>query len=144
MWDLFGALVPTVTGLFFLYRSYKLGVGTLTSPGAGFWPMIISALICVLGGVLVVQQVMRPEGRQIHLKALRRPGVGLLSALVYAYTVGWLGFITTTVLLLLFWVKVIGRRSWITAFLVAIPAVVIAYGLFGYWLNVPLPAGYLM
>lgn len=143
MWDIFGTLGPALTGLLFLVLSLRLGLGSLTAPGPGLWPFIISLLIIILAGGLFIGQLRRPDGRHIDLIALRKPLIGLASTVVYALALGWLGYMTTTLLLLLFWIRFIGKRSWRTAVLVAIPAVALSYGLFGYWLGVPLPSGLL-
>jgi uncharacterized BrkB/YihY/UPF0761 family membrane protein len=67
----------------------------------------------------------------------------LVALLLYAYVFVPLGFILSTVLLLIFLFKAVEPQRWSWAILGAIISTLAAYGVFHLWLRSPLPKGFL-
>jgi hypothetical protein len=62
---------------------------------------------------------------------------------LYAYAFGSLGFILSTVLLLIFLFKAVEPQRWSMAILGAILSVLTSYAVFQLWLGAQLPKGFL-
>lgn len=70
--------------------------------------------------------------------------IPVLSALfIYAYLFTPLGFILSTIFLLIFLFKAVEPQRWSWAILGAIVSTLAAYGVFRLWLNCQLPQGFL-
>ena len=67
----------------------------------------------------------------------------LVALMLYAYIFVPLGFILSTILLLIFLFKAVEPQRWSWAILGAIISTLAAYGLFHLWLKSPLPKGFL-
>jgi hypothetical protein len=63
----------------------------------------------------------------------------VVSLLAYAALLPMIGFEIPTVLLLFFWIKILGREGWRSAVTVSLVATAVVYGLFVLLLAVPLP-----
>ena len=61
----------------------------------------------------------------------------------YAFVVGFIGFILTTFLFLIIWMAVIERLRWRTIISISIGTTVGLYLIFSFFLEVPLPRGFL-
>ncbi len=122
-----------------------LGLGTLSDPGPGgmiFWIGLVMTALSL--GTLVVA-LRQPAGDALASlwQATRWwlvPYVVVLLAL-YAWLLPALGFITTTVLLLLLLFATIDRQSWIAPPLGAVLVTAAAYIVFHRLLGTQLPAG---
>jgi putative tricarboxylic transport membrane protein len=67
--------------------------------------------------------------------------MGLLAA--YGLALERLGFVLTTVLLILVWLRGLEGSRWREAITLAVAATVAVYGIFVRWLQVPVPMGVL-
>lgn len=143
MTDVLGALLPAAVGALFLVLSVRLGVGSVTQPGPGLWPFIVSLLITVLSGGLLVQALLRPVRGGVLVRGAGKPAAGFALVAAYALVMGRIGYLVSTVALLAVWIRFIGGRPWRTAVLVAVLAAAASYVVFRHWLGVPLPAGVL-
>ena len=147
--DIISSLFWLAMGIGVCYEAYRLELGTLRDPGSGFiffWVGII--MIGLSLGVLIraiKEKAIPGELKKVLWTEVRwRKIVVVLAALsLYAYFFTILGFILSTILLLIFLFKAIEPQSWTKAVLGAIITTFAAYGLFHLWLGVQLPRGLL-
>ncbi len=150
--DLGSAAFLLAFGLLAVFEARKLTLGTPGRPGPGFFPFSLGLALCGIS-VAPAARAWRPAdgappagaatAEQPEVSArLQWPKIvyTLLAMLVYAFLLDLLGFLATTVLLMLFLLRAIEPQRWPVAVGVSIASAVGAYGLFK-WLGVRLPPG---
>jgi len=150
--DLGSAIFLLAFGLLAVFEARKLTLGTPGRPGAGFFPFSLGLALCGISVALVARAWLLADGKAPAGAApVEQPEVSarlqwpkiiytLLAMLVYAFLLDLLGFLATTVLLLLFLLRTIEPQRWPVAVGVSVASAVGAYGLFK-WLGVRLPPG---
>ncbi len=144
-----------ISGFFWLFfsvlviiESYHLGLGTLHKPGPGFlffWVNIVLAVLSLI--VLIRAWVSKQEegpqpsifGTQNVLKII----LVMASLFVYALLMETIGFILVTLLLFIYLLGIIEKKSWFYTIFVSILVTVISYLIFETWLQSQLPKGLL-
>jgi hypothetical protein len=144
--DRLTSLVLAVFGLYIAFEGYRLGLGTLHKPKAGFLVFWVGMILAGLSIALFIQTFSPPVGKKKDLwKGVRwTAGLKLIGALlVYVLIFKWLGFILSTTLLLLFLFKALEPHRWATAFLFSIVTTILCYLIFGVFLELQFPEGVL-
>jgi putative tricarboxylic transport membrane protein len=133
------ALAFSVTAL---YESAKLPFGTVHSPGQGFFPWWISAVIFLLALFLLFQALTsrssvarEGSGRIAKVAAL------LVILAAYTFLLEPLGYPLCTFLLVLFMLRATDPQRWTVALGIAALTAVGSYVVFAIWLSIPLPRG---
>jgi putative tricarboxylic transport membrane protein len=125
-------------------ESYKLGLGTFNQPLPGFFPFITGAVLGILSAVqlwLNLSYSGKMEWMKISI-AWRRV-LSLFGALLaYAFIMEFLGFSLSTFLFVLFLIKGIEGKPWLTAGSAALGVAVFMHVVFRVWLQVQLPPGW--
>lgn len=120
-------------------------MGTLRHPGPGFLPFGLALVLACLALSLILSS--RSPGRSsLPFWAERtwvRPLLGVIIFLLYAFFLGYLGFIATTLLFLISWMWVIERIRWATILSISVGVTGVLYLIFEFFLEVPLPASFL-
>ncbi len=127
-----------------IWQAYRLPLGSLKNPGAGLFPFWISLILCGLG-VLSLMNLIVDRGRVKPVSwpmppAWKRIGFGLLFFTVYALILEPLGYVFSTILLMLLFSKIIFQKSWLQSALLGFLAVLASYSLFVWLLGMRLPA----
>lgn len=144
--ELAAAAVLLAFGLFAVTQARGLRFGTVAAPGPGFFPLCLSAALCVVGiGLLVRARRLAPAGAPAPRVAVRRFAVaGTLGALLaYALVLERLGFLLATFLLLGFFFKALQRQSWLVVVSGSLAGALLSWLVFKIWLGVNLPGGLL-
>lgn len=129
----FGLLVIAISG--------SLPFGTLSSPGAGFMPRILSVLMILFGATLVLRAgESRPFATLTWTDAKHAAMVVFITALAVA-GFEWLGFVTTNVLMMFALLVAIERRGIVPAAAYSLGVVIATDVLFVYVLKTPLETG---
>jgi putative tricarboxylic transport membrane protein len=142
---LIAAAVPLVVGAAALVNSIRLGVGTLTDPGAGLWPAGASSLMIIGSVILIITVRSIVDGERFSAAGLRTIGLSLVLIGVFLIMFGgfgsWpgTGFEWATLLTLALWLKIIGRESWLITATVSVGATVALHLLFIELLNANIP-----
>lgn len=146
--DQFSSLFWFILGIAVAYLSYRLGLGTLTSPGPGFLPFWCALILSVLSLVVFFHRTFtrtRGEVRGLgHLwEGVRWPRAICVLAAILAYSLLFtsLGYLLSTLALLLFLFKAIEPQKWTVAFGGAVLASLVSFVVFALWLDVQLPRG---
>jgi putative tricarboxylic transport membrane protein len=146
--DIISSLFWMAMGIGVCYGGYNLDLGTLHDPGSGFMFFWVGIIMIGLSlGILI--RAMKETAVAGELKILWTGIRGkkvisiLVALLLYAYVFVPLGFILSTILLLIFLFKAVEPQRWSWAILGAIISTLAAYGVFHLWLRSPLPKGFL-
>jgi putative tricarboxylic transport membrane protein len=132
------ALVVVVLGAAAGFLAYGYGLGSLRRPGPGLWPLVVSALIVVLGVVLLVAGRTLDDAEKFTRSSLLvlAGGATFLGLGVLLPTIG---FEIPSVLLGIVWLRFLGGESWRSTVVVSLATTAAFYVLFLYALKIPLP-----
>ena len=139
-----GALFWVASGLLACYGATRLGLGSVTEPGAGFiffW----SGLILVILSLIVFADAVRSPvdtAREMGEMNWTKIALVLLSLLLYAFFLERLGFVLTTFVLVSFLLGCVEETNWFRSLGVACAAALASYALFELWLKIRLPKGF--
>ena len=86
-----GALLVAI-GLFFGIQALSMEIGTTFRMGPGFFPLVLSAVLVLLGAIIFVQAT-RVEGEPIGAIAWRGMSFILPAPIIFGLTVRGLGFV---------------------------------------------------
>lgn len=131
--------------IYICYESLHLGFGYWRKPGAGFFPLWGGASLGVLSLFILFQSLKQKANDEESEEQASWRGIILcvISLVVYILFLERLGFIPTSFVFVLFYIKVIERKGWITAILTALAMAMASYGLFEICLQSQLPKGIL-
>jgi hypothetical protein len=140
------AAVLTAFGVAAVVAAGRLPVGSVTRPGAGFFPLgLAAALTLVSAGVLLASLRDRAAGgaatRAARAGGRARAAATLAALVVHALAMETLGFGAATFLLIAFLFRAIEPRPWPVALGGAAVTVMACHVLFRTWLVVKLPGG---
>jgi putative tricarboxylic transport membrane protein len=116
----------------------NLGVGSLTDPGPGLWPLIVSVVLVLTGAAVAVWP---GDGADVEVIG-REAGVvvvACLSLVAYTAVISTVGFELPTVLLIAFWLRFLGSEPWLTTAAVSLGVTAVVYVVFIVALGVALP-----
>ena len=120
--------------------SWGFGVGSPKSPGAGFWPLLIAAVMIGLG----LSLILRPTPNAMTAAGesrLGKFGISLGTLAFYVVALEPLGYLSATVAMLFVQLRWVESRSWKSSATIALLAAVISLIVFRVLLKVSLPEG---
>ena len=140
--DIGVAALTLIFGAAAAYESAKLPFGTVHSPGQGFFPWWVSAVIFLLA-LLLLFQALTSRSSVTREGSGRIAKVTLLLVILGAYTflLEPLGYPLSTFLLVLFMLRAIDTQRWAVALGMAAITSLGSYVVFAIWLSIPLPRG---
>jgi putative tricarboxylic transport membrane protein len=138
-------LILFLTGVVTAWGSVGLSMGSFRHPGSGFLPFGLSLILIVLSLILIFSRLGKGKISKPFWPdhAWLRPLLGVGILFIYAAVIGQLGFLLTTLLFLLVWMKVIEQLRWFRVISISIAVTASLYLIFGKLLEVPLPMGFL-
>lgn len=120
----------------------QMPIGSPTAPGPGLWPLTVSALLVLFGGLLVLTG--DHEGQERWGRNAFTVIGAIASLAVFIVLFSRMGFTVPAIVMTLLWLRVFGRERWRTAVPLAVAAPVLLYLLFDEFLGVRLPWDLLM
>jgi hypothetical protein len=135
-------------GAFFSVGSLKYGVGSLSEPGPGFFPLF-AGLMLSLSAIGHFAQLRSKSSIGTHRGNLwdgvrwGRGVVVVVGLLIYAFTVNFLGYIIATFLLMLVFFTLYDWKRWKVALIGSLAVIFVTHIVFSLWLKVQFPAGLL-
>lgn len=135
---LLGTTVVVLLGAALVRESLQLGVGTLSRPGSGLWPLIVSFTITV-AGLLLTLVILTRGVTPMELTGTRRALVLGGALVAYALLLPYLGYWVLTPLLVLGVSRIIAGHSWVRSVLYAVLAPLGVYLVFSFGFGVPMP-----
>ena len=146
--DIISGSFLLILGFFVIFNSACLDVGTLSDPGPGLIPLMPGIILSILAIALILRSCLHKKGSDNDKEAVAdglkcRPVVVITLAvmLAFALLLQYLGFVVTSILMMLFLFKVIGHHSWMRSILGATSSVGVCYMVFKVWLTVQFPNG---
>jgi len=146
--DLWSAIFWLMVGGFISIHSYRLGLGSLRNPGAGFlffWGGIFLGILSI--SIIVSSIASRKEDHpksslQVFENINWKKVTAVLTSLIlYGLLFERLGYLISTFLLFAFLLYSIETKRWFVVFFVAFLSSSLSYLLFSVWLQVRLPKG---
>ena len=141
--DSASALFWVVVGILACYGATRLGLGSVTEPGAGFIFFWSGVILVVLSLILFAQSRRNAEDTVDEAVQIdwAKIALVLLSLFLYGVFLERLGFALTTFILMSFFLGGIERTSWGRSLAVAGAAALTTYAIFELWLKIRLPKG---
>ena len=138
-----GTLFWIAVGLLTSYGATRLGVGSITDPGAGFIFFWSGLVLIVLSLIVFVDAARSFENTLRQMPEINWPKIVLVlfALLLYAFFLEKLGFVFTTFVLMSFLLGCIQGAGWFRSFAVAGAAALTSYAMFELWLKIRLPKG---
>jgi len=139
--DRVAGVVLALFGLFVIWESRALPLGSIREPGPGFLPVTLAVVLLCFGAVVVATGALSPRTRAFGWAEWRHAVAILATCAFAALAIERLGYRLTMLVALLFLLKVVERKGWV---LTAAFAFGIAFGtfyLFDTVLRVLLPRG---
>lgn len=129
--------------LFICLDSYRIDLGTLSSPGPGLFPFGAGLILGILSLIIILQSSAKEEPGGTEGTGKYKIVLVLIALITYGLVLEWMGFIITTFGLLIFLLKVIVPQSWTRVLITAFLSSLCSYLLFEVWLKAQLPKGFL-
>ena len=142
-WERIAAAILTFIGLAAAAIAFDMGFGDFNHPGPGFFPFWLSLILALVSFVYFLANL----GADSHRVSLWekhtwvRPSLAAVVMFLFALSMGWIGFFSSTFLLFLAWLIFIEREKWLTVVLVSTLGTACLYLAFTVFLQVPLPKG---
>jgi hypothetical protein len=136
--NLIAAAVVVILGGAAIAGSLALGAGSPSEPGPGTWPLIIGAVLVVLGLALAVRARDTGEAERFTRSGLL-VAAAVASMIAFVAVIATIGFEIPTLLLAFVWLRFLGHESWRTSIFTSVGIVVVFYALFVGALDVTIP-----
>jgi putative tricarboxylic transport membrane protein len=123
--------------------SWRFDIGSVRLPGPGFWPFLIAVSMLGLGAALVLRPAPAPAGAAEAPSRWRNFWIGMGTLVFYVLALEPVGYLLTTLLVLLVQFRFVEERPWRGSLVTAVVAAAVSLVLFRTLLKVPLPLGIL-
>ncbi|MFC5703732.1 tripartite tricarboxylate transporter TctB family protein [Cohnella faecalis] len=142
-------LLTLALGVFFLYQSLKLELGSWNEPGPGLWPLLLSLLVLTASFVLLIGNSEGGAGSEKKpfaalLRDSRLPLAAIASLVLFIVLSRYAGLTLAGGIMLLAWLRLLGKEKWTTSIVVAAGLTALCHVLFAVALQVPLPEDWLL
>ena len=137
------ALITTLGGMAIMYYAWHtLKIGSIHVPDAGFLPFLCGVGLAILGivWILILQWTKERKNENSAEKRLwHRPLLSLALMVLYGLAMEVVGYISSTLVFMVAWEKIIEREKWIKTMVISLLGTLAMYALFVYFLKVPIP-----
>ena len=141
--DRWAGLFFILFSLYVCFESWRLGVGSLFRPGAGFFPFCSSLLLGALSLTVALSAFHGKVEKAEPWVDMGNTVTVSLAVLGFALLLIPLGFVVTTLLFILFLLRAVERRGWLFSAVAALFISGVFYAVFGVWLGAQFPPGVL-
>ena len=127
-------------------ESYKIGLGSFNAPKPGLFPLLIGLLLGTLAMFRLFIDILsktRTDNLNIVIIPLKRMSFLIISLLLYGLFMDKIGFNIATFVLVVFLLKVIESKSWLTTISIATGMTISIHLIFRIWLGIQLPKGFM-
>ena len=141
--DLATAAILMLLGGVVLFDAVRIGIGWGTDgPKSGFFPFWLAALMVLTCGVIVLQAVDRASEKPfVTREQLGRVLKVLWPAAGMVVLTQILGLYVASALYLGFYMRWVGRHSWLAVVVLSIGIPLVTFLVFEKWFLVPMPKG---
>jgi hypothetical protein len=145
-YDLWSSAVLLAFALAYGWEAKNLGISNLRNPGPGFFPVVLGSILGLLALFLMCTTIFQRKTEEPF------PGIWyglrwhktilvLVSLTIYVFLLEPLGYLFSTLLLMIYLFKGIEPQKWWVALVGAILSSTVTYVLFKVFLQVQLPQG---
>jgi putative tricarboxylic transport membrane protein len=125
-----------------IFDSLRLGIGWGTDgPKSGFFPFWLALILVVCCAIICVQEGRRASGAFVEREKFKPVLKVLWPAVVAVGLMEWLGLYVASALYLGFYMRWVGRHSWILVVVLSVGIPVATFLIFEQWFLVPMPKG---
>jgi hypothetical protein len=139
------AAVIVVFGLVIVVDSYRVGARWgEDGPMPGYFPFYVGLLICISGAMVLFRGVRNralADESFVSRDELKKVLVVLVPSIVYAAVIAYLGFYVASILFIAYFMRQLGKYSWLMVVSVPVGVMVAFFLTFEIWFAVPLPKG---
>ncbi len=141
--DLITASVLMLLGGVVLFDAVRLGIGWGTDgPKSGFFPFWLATIMVLTCCAILVQAARRASERPFVTRAQLRPVLKVLwPATGMVLLTQFVGLYVASALYLGFYMRWVGRHSWLAVITLSIGIPVATFLVFEKWFLVPMPKG---
>jgi putative tricarboxylic transport membrane protein len=140
--DRISGIVVLLLGAAILWQGRHLTTGSLRSPGPGFFPFLLAAVMIILALFLIVPGKKKESARESSaFPSIGRVSIVFIALLVYFFFLESLGFVIVSFFLMAFLFIVMASQKWHLALLQSFIFVGLAYVLFEVLLKSQIPRG---
>ncbi len=141
--ELITASILIGLGSLVIFDALRLGIGWGTDgPKSGFFPFWLALIMVVCCAIIFVQEALRKTSRGfVDSQNLKLVLKVLWPAIVAVGLMEWLGLYVASALYLGFYMRWVGRHSWLTVIGLSIAIPVVTFLIFEKWFLVPMPKG---
>ncbi|MBC2886358.1 tripartite tricarboxylate transporter TctB family protein [Ochrobactrum sp. CM-21-5] len=129
-------LLLVATGAFFAFQSFQLELGTSLRMGPGYFPLVLSIVLMLLGLVILIQAA-RVSGEAVGPIAWRGMAFILPAPIFFGLTIRGLGFVPTLFLTCFIASFASMRMKLVSALLLSAAITLFSVAVFSYGLNLP-------
>ncbi|MDE2298923.1 MAG: tripartite tricarboxylate transporter TctB family protein [Burkholderiales bacterium] len=139
--DFFSGLMFLVVGVVFAVGASNYSMGTSAKPGAGYFPLILSVLMAVLGAVVLFKSltIETEGGDPIGAIAWRPLIVIVLSIAVFGATINRLGLVLAVPILIMISSLAGDEFKWLGVILNSVVLTAFSWLIFIYGLKLTIP-----
>ncbi|HEY7203869.1 MAG TPA: tripartite tricarboxylate transporter TctB family protein [Methylomirabilota bacterium] len=141
--DLTTALILIAGGALVIWDSLRLGIGWGSDgPQSGFFPFWLAVLLVGACAVIAVQARRRTSDRPFVTREQLRPVLAtLLPSTGFVVLTQFIGLYVATMLFMGFYMRWIGRYSWVPVVTISVLFPIVIFVIFEKWFLVPMPKG---
>jgi putative tricarboxylic transport membrane protein len=143
--ELVVAALFLLAGAIVVYDSMRLGSKWAEDgPQAGYFPFIVGAIICVASAInlIAVFTWARDQDQTfVEVGQLKMVLSVLVPSAIYVALIGWIGIYVASILFIGFFMRWLGKYSWLTLAAVSVGNSIFFFVVFEVWFKIPLPKG---
>jgi putative tricarboxylic transport membrane protein len=142
--ELWGGVLGLALGVFVIWSGLKLKLGTINDPGSGYVLFYTGVLMCLFAASIVVAAVTEGGptfGSRWDGARWTKPLVIIASLIAYSIALDQLGFLVSTIPLMLLLLRVIDPVRWTLAIPLAVLAPLGVWWVLKHALLIQLPSG---
>jgi putative tricarboxylic transport membrane protein len=141
--DLITASILILLGALVIVDAMRLGVGWgMDGPKSGFFPFWLALIMILCCAIIMAQQALKAGRHTFVAREKLRPVLTVLwPAILAVALMQWLGLYVASALYMGFYMRWVGRHSWVTVILVSLGVPVVTFWVFERWFYVPMPKG---
>ncbi len=143
--DLVSSLVLIGLTAVAVWEAVQLPFGTLRSPEAGFWPLILAMILGIFSfvrlGKTLKEKVEEAKTSPAFSGGWRKIVLVVTSLVAFAFVFERLGYLISIFLLMAFLLRTVKPMRWWLVIVIALSSSVLSYLVFGVLLSTPLPGG---
>ncbi len=141
--DIFSSLFGLFFSIYIAIESYRFDLGRWSIPGPGYFPFVAGLLFGIIS-ILFLFKTLRKPSSEVKIgfdSKVRWTNIALTlgGMVIYVFLLGKVGFFLCTLLLGVFFLRLVTQQRWSTTLIVTLSVTLGTYLLFNILLDAQLP-----